>query len=178
MHHHRWQQPGCPPGPTTENMPNAAAVRWYRGRDGRMAVIVSLSMLIPAAESIQLSIQDPAARLLVLAAAVPVCAWFPFAVLLWRAGIGVTAEHLIVRTALGRQQLVSWPSVAGFGLGAPKYMVFGGLAVYVIGDDGRRLCTRGCSFNGLTHKRDLASARRMLRMLEMERQSHISPVGL
>ena len=36
---------------------------------------------------------------------------------LWlRAGIGVTADHLIVRDALGTQNLIAWPSVAGFDL--------------------------------------------------------------
>lgn len=140
-------------------------------------MVSSVSVVIAVVVSVQLSIQDHAAWPLILAAAVLACGWFSFAVLLWRAGIGITADHLIVRTAVGRQQLVPWPSVAGFDLGTPKYMVFGGLAVYVIGDDGRRLSTRGCSFHGLTHKKDLASARRILRMLETERQSHGSANG-
>ena len=161
-------------------MPKVDAVRWYRGRDGRNTVIASsLNMVILVGVSIQLGIQDPATRPLVLAGAVlECCTWLSFAVLLWRAGIGVTADHIIVRNAAGRQQLIPWPSVAGFDIGTPKYWLFGGLAVYVVCDDERRLYTRGYSSQGWSNKKTLASARRMLRMLEMERQSRASSIRL
>jgi hypothetical protein len=160
-------------------MPNVEAVRWYRGREGRSTTIASsLSMVLAVGASIKLGIQDPATRPLFLTVAVlECCAWFSFAVLMWRAGIAVTAEHIVVRKAAGRQQLIPWPSVAGFDLGRPKYW-FSDAVIYVVRDDGRRVCTRGCSFHRWSNKRTRASARRMLWELEMERRSHGNPIRL
>jgi PH (Pleckstrin Homology) domain-containing protein len=161
----QWRQPWYPPRPVMENMPRVDAVRWYRARGARITVIVwSLNVIILAVASVQLGSEIPAALSLVAGAVVECCAWFAFGVLLWRSGIGVAADRIIVRNAAGRQQLIPWPSVAGFDLGPPKYWL-GGLVVYVVCDDGRRLYTRGCSFQGLSSKKDLASARRMLRLL-------------
>jgi hypothetical protein len=160
-------------------MPKVDAVRWYRGRSDRWnTVIASLFILVSTGLCIQAGIQFPATPPLVLAGVVlACCAWFSFAVLRWHAGIGVTADHIIVRNAAGRQQLIPWPSVAGFDLGTPKYWA-SGLVIYVVCDDRRRLYTRGCSFQGWSNKKTLASARRMRHMLEMERQSHGSSIRL
>lgn len=160
------------------NMPKVDAVRWYRGRSDRWnTVIASLPILFSAGLCIQAGTQIPATLPLVAGVVLASCAWFSFAVLRWRAGIGVTADHIIVRNAAGRQQLIPWPSLAGFDLGTPRYWT-GGLVVYLVCDDGRRLYTRGCSFHGWTHKKNLASARRMLQILEMERQSHGTSIRL
>jgi hypothetical protein len=145
----QWQQPWYPPRPVIENMPRVDAVRWYRERGARITVIAwSLNVIILAVVSIQLGSQIPATLPLVAGAVVECCAYFAFGVLLWRAGIGVTADHIIVRNAAGRQQLIPWPSVAGFDLGTPKYWLFGGLVVYVVCDDGRRLYTQHHIFKG------------------------------
>jgi hypothetical protein len=89
----------------------------------------------------------------------------------WRAGIGVTADHIIVRD-IGRQDLIPWSSVTGFELASPRLWHGQCLALYVVCDDGRRLYSSGCAFDGWSYTRTLASARQMMQALERERQSH------
>jgi hypothetical protein len=89
----------------------------------------------------------------------------------WRAGIGVTADQIILRD-IGRQDLIPWSSVTGFELVRPRLWHGQCLALYVVCDDGRRLYTSGCAFDGWSYTRTLASARQMMQALERERQSH------
>jgi hypothetical protein len=89
----------------------------------------------------------------------------------WRAGIGVTADHIIVR-AIFRQDLIPWSSVTGFDLARPPLWHGQSLALYVVCADGRRLYSDGCAFDGWSYDRTRASARQMMRALELERRSH------
>ena len=99
------------------------------------------------------------------------CAGCVAAVWRWRAaGIGVTADHLIVWDAAAMRHLIAWPSVASFD--PEKRWTRGGgeLTLVVICNDGRRLHTSGCSFSG-TGERSWAAARQMVRALESEHRA-------
>ena len=72
---------------------------------------------------------------------------------------------------LHRQDLIPWPSVAGFDLARPGHWHGQCLALYVICDDGRRLYTGGCSFDGWSCPRTYALARQTLQALEVEHRS-------
>jgi hypothetical protein len=117
------------------------------------------------------AITSPGARALSLTGAVLVfCAGS--VVTIWSlraAGIGVTADHLVVWDAAGTRHLIAWPSVPGFDL--EKWWARGssGLRLIVICNDGRRLHTSGCSFSG-TGERSWATARQMVQALEAERR--------
>ena len=86
------------------------------------------------------------------------------------AGIGVSADHLIVWDAAGTRHLIGWPSVAGFDLEKRWSRGGGYLTLIVICDDGRRLHASGCSFSG-TGEESWAAGRQMVRALESERQA-------
>jgi hypothetical protein len=151
-------------------------VRWYRSRGERWNSVIAAIVVTVLLDGVLIAevITTPGARALSLTGAVLVCCAGCAVVVLWlRAGIGVTADHLIVRDALGTQSLIAWPSVADFDLDkwwSPHSS--GGLTLVVICDDGRRLHTLGCSFSG-TGKQSWAAARQLVRALESERQARL-----
>jgi len=147
---------------------------WYRGRGERWNTVIAAIVLTASLDGVLIAegVITPGDRALSLTGAVLVCcAGCAVAVLWLRAGIGITTDHLVVRSAWGTQQLIAWPSVAGFdlekwrGTGGGR----GGLTLVVICDDGRRLQTLGCSFSG-TGEQSWAAARQLARELESERQ--------
>lgn len=151
-------------------MPMVDAARWYRGRD-RVPVVYPLLLVMVVGCCIGGIIQNPRTLPLALTGAILFCcAGIWLIVRTWHAGIGVTADHIIVRD-IGRQDLIPWSSVTGFALARPPLWHGQVLALYVICDDGRRLYTSGCSFSGWSYTRTLASARQMMQALELERQS-------
>jgi len=153
-------------------MPMPEADRWYRGRaivPDRVAYLVCLVMF--SGLFIWGGIQSPRVLPLALTGAVLVgCAGTWLTVRAWRTGIGVSADYLIVRN-IHRQDLIPWPSVAGFDLARPPYWHGQCLALYVICDDGRRLYTGGCSFDGWSYPRTYATARQTRQALELELRS-------
>jgi hypothetical protein len=151
------------------------AVRRYRGPGARWKAVgpwIGMTVLFGGV-LVAGAITSPGARALSLTgAALVFCAGS--AVTIWSlraAGIGVTADHLVVWDAAGTRHLIAWPSVAGFDL-EKWHGVHGssGLTLIVICSDGRRLHTSGCSFSG-TGERSWATARQMVQALEAERQA-------
>jgi hypothetical protein len=156
-------------------MPDTDAVRWYRGPGARGKAVGPwiLGTVMFGGMLVWEAITSPGApRVLSLTGAVLVfCAGSVVTVWSLRAaGIGVTADHLIVWDAAATRHLIAWHSVAGFDL--EKRWTRGGdeLTLVVICGNGRRLHTSGCSFSG-TGERSWAAARQMVRALESERQA-------
>lgn len=151
-------------------MPMVAGARWYRGRT-RVPIVYPLLLVLVVGCCVVGIVQNPRTLPLGLTGAILFCcAGIWLIVRTWRAGIGVTADHIIVRD-IHRQDLIPWSSVTGFDLARPRHWHGQCLALYVVCDDGRRLYTGGCSFDGWSYARTLASARHTMQELELERRS-------
>jgi hypothetical protein len=155
-------------------MTDTDAVRWYRAPGDRWGTVFAVALVTVLLDGVLImgAVTTPGARVLSLTGAVLVCcAGCAVVVLRVRAGVGVTADHLIVWDAAFTRHLIAWPSVAGFGL-EKWHGTHGsrGLTLVVICSDGRRLHTSGCLFAG-TGERSWAAARQMVRALEAERQA-------
>jgi hypothetical protein len=151
------------------------AVRWYRSPGARRNAVTPVILLTVMFVGVFVmgAITTGGGRALYLTGAVLACC-AGAAVSVWvlrAAGIGVSADHLVVWDATGTRHLIAWPSVAGFDL-EKWHGIHGssGLTLIVICNDGRRLHTSGCSFSG-TGERSWAAARQMVRTLESERQA-------
>jgi hypothetical protein len=155
-------------------MPDIDAVRWYRGPGARRNAVIPVILLTVLLVGVFVmgAITTTGGRALYLTGAVLACC-AGSAVSVWiqrAAGIGVSADHLIVWDAAGTRHPIAWPSVAGFDLEKKWSRGSGYLTLVVICDDGRRLHTSGCSFPG-TDEPSWAAAREMVRALESERQA-------
>ena len=157
--------------PVPLTLPRVDAARWYRGRH-RLPVPHLLLMVMVIGLCIAGIIQNPRTLALWLTGTILFCCPMIWLIVQsWRAGIGVTADHIIVRDIV-RQDLIPWSSVTGFNLARPRHWHGQSLALYVVCADGRRLYSGGCAFDGWSYDRTLASARQMIHALELERQSH------
>ena len=155
-------------------MSGTDVVHWYRGPGARWKAVGPATLLTVMFGGVLVweAITRPGARVLSLTGAIlAFCAGCVVVVWRWRAaGIGVTADHLIVWDAAATRHLIAWPSVAGFDLEKRRTRGGSELTLVVICNDGRRLHTSGCSFSG-TGERSWAAARQMVRALESERQA-------
>jgi hypothetical protein len=157
--------------PVPLTLPRVDAARWYRGRH-RLPVPHLLLMVMVIGLCIAGIIQNPRTLALWLTGTILFCCPMIWLIVQsWRAGIGVTADHIIVRDIV-RQDLIPWSSVTGFNLARPPHWHGQSLALYVVCADGRRLYSGGCAFDGWFYDRTLASARQMRHALELERRSH------
>lgn len=92
--------------------------------------------------------------------------------LVFRAGLGVGADHLLVRNAGGRTRRIPWADVTRFEIGKPRGwrdQKGDSGAIIVVCADGRRLDTSGCTTGVRTRQVD----RDMVRALEAERLSRL-----
>ena len=155
-------------------MPDTDAVRRYRSPGARwkaaglwIGITVLFGGVLVAGAITSLGARAPSltGALLVFCAGSVVTIWS-----LRAAGIGVTADHLVVWDAAGTRHLIAWPSVAGFDL-EKWHGIHGssGLRLIVSCNDGRRLHASGCSFSE-AGERSWATARQMVQALEAERQ--------
>ncbi|MCL2582383.1 MAG: hypothetical protein FWE35_08000 [Streptosporangiales bacterium] len=85
-----------------------------------------------------------------------------------RAGIGVTEEHVLVRT-IRRTTAIPWAKVARFSADPTGFR--DDVALFVHATDGRRWRTVGCSPTGWSQWTTAIGAYRLLRALEGERQT-------
>jgi len=155
-------------------VPDMGAVRWYRSPGARRNAVTPVILLTVMFVGVFVmgAITTAGGRALYLTGAVLACS-AGVAVSVWvlrAAGIGVSADHLIVWDAAGTRHLIAWPSVAGFDLEEKWARSVGYLTLVVICNDGRRLHTSGCSFAG-TKDPSWAAARQMVRTLESERRA-------
>ena len=156
--------------PVPLTLPRVDAARWYRGRH-RLPVPHLVLMVMVIGLCIAGIIQNPGTLALWLTGTILFCCPMIWLIVQsWRAGIGVTADHIVVRDIV-RQDLIPWSSVTGFDLARPPHWHGQSLALYVVCADGRRLYSGGCSFDGWSYDRTLASARQMMQVLELERRS-------
>ena len=99
-----------------------------------------------------------------------------------RSGIGVGADGVTVRSALGWTRRVSWQDVTGFrALEMPRWKAPSGarmLAVAVVGRDRRPLTTAACFFQPWTKKSGYQRVDEMRRALETERPARPSSPDL
>jgi hypothetical protein len=158
----------------------AGQLHWYRFSDQiwyRVAHFVVLLGLFAAglfAQAASRAGRWPEAALGALLAAA--AAWVLAAGL--RSGIGVGAEGVTVRSALGRSRRVPWREVTGFqAIRAPLWDLSprGTRAVAVVCSDGRLLTTAGCYFVRWSRKSSNARLTDMLRALEAERPASAAP---
>ena len=155
-------------------MTDTDAVRWYRSPRDRWGAVFAVSLMTVVLGGVLITgaVTTPGARAMYVTWAVIVCcAGGAVVVLRAHAGVGVTADHLIVWDAAFTRHLIDWPSVAGFGL-EEWHGTHGsrGLTLVVIRSDGRRMHTGGCLFAG-TGGRSRAAASQMVRALEAEWQA-------
>jgi len=99
-----------------------------------------------------------------------------------RSGIGVGADGVTVRSALGWTRRVSWQDVTGFrALEMPRWKAPSGarmVAVAVVGRDRRPLTTAACFFQPWTKKSGYQRVDEMRRALETERSARPSSPDL
>ncbi|MCW2935303.1 MAG: hypothetical protein JWM19_6265 [Actinomycetia bacterium] len=144
-----------------------APVRWYRLRGEPLALAVGISLLgLAPLWLIVYGIGSPVRWALVIPGAVlltgvAVGAWLPL-----RAGIGVTARHILIRQPAGRPAEIPWSQVTGFTGGKSHAGGRGdGERVFVLTSDGKRWHTVGCS----TSRRSAWELWQLMRALEDER---------
>lgn len=154
-------------------MSDTSGVRWYRhggNRLGAPIMIFSLMGLFPAAlvvygigHPLRWQFLIPGA---VLVAAIAALAWLPV-----RAGIGVTSEHILIRSSFGDTRAIPWAQVTGFEYGVEdpndksKNENKSQKAVLVLTSGGERLQTGGYAPDNPS----LTEAWPLLRTLEAER---------
>jgi hypothetical protein len=145
-----------------------ASIRWYRSRSECLSLVLALAVgpgLLGAlllTDGISLS-NAPLATL--GAASVAVCLWF--AVGFVRAGIGVSAQGVVLRSPIGLRRRVPWSHVVSIQVHRAKSR---GCLVGVQTDDGRLLHTFACGFS--TTARGLARAKAVAHDLDAARQEH------
>jgi hypothetical protein len=147
-------------------MSRPGAVRWYRTGLDRWAVVVSapnvaflpgVPLLISGIARATIAEAVAGVVLLFLAG---LCAYG-----ILRAGIGVTGTHLLIRGSLGSTVAVPWGDVTGFAVtGSGRARGFS-----VLGRDGQRWKTLGCSATGWNRQEDELARWRLTRELEDER---------
>lgn len=128
-------------------MPDTARARWYRHGGVRLlvSIVIALLGLVPASLLIVDGIGPPVRWMFivpgaVLVAAIEVWAWVPM-----RAGIGVTAEHVLIRTVIGSTRTVPWDKVIRFEGGKSSPDSGSDDTIFVLTSDRKRWRTAGCS---------------------------------
>lgn len=144
-------------------MPYHGAARWYRTGHDRWALVV-VGIVAGAFFGVPLLVDGIAHAGIpaVVAGAVVLllAALLTYGIL--RAGIGVTPTHILIRSISGSTRAVPWPEVAGFG-----YTGTGrGRGYRVLGRDGQRWSTMGCSPVGWNREEDKLAEWRVTRALE------------
>jgi hypothetical protein len=147
-------------------MSRPGGVRWYRIGPDRwaIAVLVPNAAFLPGVPLLisgiaRVAIPEAVAGVVLLFLA-GLCAYS-----ILRAGIGVTGTHLLIRGPLGSTVAVPWGDVTGFAVtGSGRARAFS-----VLGRDGQRWKTIGCSATGWNRQEDELARRRLTRALEDER---------
>jgi hypothetical protein len=146
-------------------MSDTTRVRWYRHGGERLQYAVYLSFLgiFPVCLIIH-GTGHPVRWELLIPGAVLVAVVAAWACLPLRAGIGVTTDRIIIRTA-GSTEMVPWAQVTGFEGGRGSSARDREGTVYVLTSDGKRWHTLGYSAAGTS----AAELWQLLRALEDER---------
>ena len=147
-------------------MSHSGGARWFRTGQDRWALAVSVPNLaflagVPLLISgiAHATIAEAVAGIVALFLA-GLCAYG-----ILRAGIGVTGTHLLVRGPLGSTAAVPWGDVTGFAVtGSGRARGFS-----VLGREGQRWKTVGCSATGWNRQEDELARWRLTRALEDER---------
>jgi hypothetical protein len=88
----------------------------------------------------------------------------------WRAGIGVGARAVTVRSRYGWTRKVPWQEVAGFRADPVRWSKWNSTrAVAVVCHDQRRLTTGACTFTPSSKNSGYTKLQEMLQVLEKER---------
>ena len=144
-------------------MPGDTGVRWYRHGGERLPGTFMISFpSIFASWLVVYGIGHPVRWALLIPGAVLAMAFAAVAVLPMRAGIGVTSEHILIRTATGRTRVIPWAQVTGF---KDSYTPRGGGTIYVLTSGGERWHTSGYAPAGSSRWEGW----HLLRVLEDER---------
>ena len=131
------------PVPKVLDMSDDTGARWYRHGGERLLGTLGISFLsVSASWLVVYGTGHPVRWALLIPGAVLATALAAVAVLPMRAGIGVTSEHILIRTATGRTRVVPWAQVTGF---KDRYLPKGGGTIYVLtsgGNGGTPAATR------------------------------------
>ena len=152
-------------GRTFRDVSDTAGVRWYRHGGNRLSgpIMILLPGLFPAV-LIVYGLGHPVRWTLLVPGAVLIAAIAALACLPLRAGIGVTPDRILIRTAFGTTA-VPWEEVTGFEGGKDSPESGREDAVFVLTSGGERLHTAGYAPTGTSP----AALWRLLRTLEDER---------
>jgi hypothetical protein len=147
-------------------MSEAAGVRWYRHGGERLQLTMCISFLgiFPVCLIIH-GTGHPVRWELLIPGAVLVAAIAAWACVPLRAGIGVTGDRIMIRTAIGETTAVPWAQVTGFEGGKGSSTRDSDGTVYVLTSGGERLHTAGYS----AARASAAELWQLLRALEDER---------
>lgn len=151
-------------------MSDTGRVRWYRHGGARLLGTLEISFLCVIASWLAVwGIGHPVRWILLIPGIVLTVAFAVAAVLPMRAGIGVTAEHVLIRAGTGGTRVVPWAQVTGFEAGRGRFRSNGKDTVVVVTSDGRRLHTLGYG-DGVTSETEIWQ---LLRVLEDERLARV-----
>jgi hypothetical protein len=152
--------------PKFPDMSDDAGIRWYRHGGERLLATLEISFpSVFASWLVVYGIGNPVRWVLLIPGAVLTVAFAALAALPMRAGIAVTPEHILIRTATGNTTLVPWAQVTGFEAAKGGSRSRGKDTVVVLTADGKRLRTLGYGTDGTAPE----EIRQLVRALEDER---------
>jgi hypothetical protein len=152
------------------NRSRKEVLRWYRCKPGIWAEtgLAGCFFLAFGLFLFGLAVAQANATGLIVSGLITVLSAFMLAVG-FRAGIGVSAEGVLVRSLFGRRRWASWSEIERFAIVKPPGWK-GGRAIAVMLVDRRPLIVDGC-INGFETKRSRSRLPDLLRTLEDERMA-------